>query len=240
MNWSRKKTDKLEVRLPTEAKQAFLARCRSEGRSASEVVRSLIETYLARPLNPKEPPLAVRLTFAYAGIAAVAVAAAVTLSPRSTQAEPDVASVFRSLDRDGNGRLTLAEFDNTSGRPPAAPKPNETSGGVSAAFSDTDTNGDNLISLAEFEAVIRAAMVKRFLALDANSDGKLTIAELRRPGAPLGEPKSGMAITGPAEGFFAKFDADEDGAITEAEFSLLPGAGPSKPARGAPAPARDR
>lgn len=42
-----KKTDKLEVRLSAEAKQAFLARCRSDARSASDAVRGLIEGHLA-------------------------------------------------------------------------------------------------------------------------------------------------------------------------------------------------
>jgi hypothetical protein len=44
-----KKTDTLEVRLSTETKQAFLARRRSEDRSASDAVRGLIEGHLASP-----------------------------------------------------------------------------------------------------------------------------------------------------------------------------------------------
>jgi len=41
MTWRPKKTDKLEVRLSTETKQAFLARCRLDCRTAREAVRSL-------------------------------------------------------------------------------------------------------------------------------------------------------------------------------------------------------
>ena len=44
-----KKSETLEVRVPHAAKQAFMARCRAEGRSASDVIREFIDGFLARP-----------------------------------------------------------------------------------------------------------------------------------------------------------------------------------------------
>ena len=41
-----KKTETLEVRLPPETKQAFMAACRANGVSASRVVRGLIRRHL--------------------------------------------------------------------------------------------------------------------------------------------------------------------------------------------------
>jgi hypothetical protein len=38
-----KKSETLELRLPYEAKQAFMARCEAQGRSASEAIRAFIE-----------------------------------------------------------------------------------------------------------------------------------------------------------------------------------------------------
>lgn len=229
MHWPPKKTDKLEVRLPTQAKQAFLARCRSEGQSASEVVRAFIEDYLARSLTQKELSMIVRSPLTYAGLAAAAVAGVLVMSARPSMAQPDFTAIFKSLDVDGDGRLSVVEFNRKTGptlgqNTPVAdpPKANENRVLLSAGFVEIDTNGDRAVSLAEFAAFNRAAITKRFLALDSNSDGKIMLAELQRKDAKLGEPASGFFIDGAPEGFFAKFDANKDGLITEQEFSNLP------------------
>src|SRR5687768_7857478 len=44
-----KKSETIEARLPFTTKRALLARCRSEGKSVSEVVRLCVENYLASP-----------------------------------------------------------------------------------------------------------------------------------------------------------------------------------------------
>ncbi len=226
MKWPAKKTEKLEVRLATETKRAFLARCKSEGRSASEVLRTFIDDHLARPLSQKDLKMIVRSPFAYVGLAAaVVIGGVVVLSAPPTLAEPDFAAIFRSLDSDGNGRLSATEFRGTTGapRPSGPPKANEGAVSLSWTLSEIDTNKDDAVSLAEFIAANRASITRRFLALDADSDGKLTLAELQRPDAPLGEAKTGFAISGSTEGFFRKFDANHDGSISENEFASPPG-----------------
>ncbi len=226
MKWPAKKTEKLEVRLATETKRAFLARCQSESRSASEVLRTFVDEYLARPLSQKDLKMIVRSPFTYAGLAAaVVIGGVVVLSAPPSQAEPDFAAIFRSMDRDGDGRLSATEFRGTTGapRPAGPPKANEGVVTLSWTLSEVDTNEDGAVSLAEFVASNRAAITRRFLALDADSDGKLTLAELQRPEAPLGEARKGFAIFGSTEGFFPKFDANHDGSISENEFASPPG-----------------
>ncbi len=224
MKWPAKKTEKLEVRLATETKRAFLARCQSEGRSASEVLRTFIDEHLARPLSQKDFKMIVRSPFTYAGLAtAVVIGGVVALSAPPSRAEPDFAAIYKTMDRDGDGRLSVAEFSGTTGDPgPTAPGPNQGRATLSATFSEINTNGDDGVSLAEFVAFNRASITRRFLALDANSDGKVTLAELQRPNAPLGDAKNGFAISGAPEGFFRKFDVNHDGSITENEFASPP------------------
>ncbi|MEC8456219.1 MAG: hypothetical protein VXZ43_04830 [Pseudomonadota bacterium] len=42
-----KKTETIEIRLPHDTKTAFMARCRAEGRTASDVLRRFIDAELA-------------------------------------------------------------------------------------------------------------------------------------------------------------------------------------------------
>ncbi|MBN9318830.1 MAG: hypothetical protein BGN86_13270 [Caulobacterales bacterium 68-7] len=235
MTWRPKKTDKLEVRLSTETKQAFLARCRLEGRSASEAVRTFIELHLARPISQENLHMIARSPMTYAGLAAaVAAAGVVMVSAQPSRAEPDFAAAFKSIDRNGDGRLSRQEFgDPASGGStgaPAKPRNGGEGGSLSVDFAEADTNQDAAISLAEFTASSRAAILKRFLALDADSDGRVTLAELERSGALLKPvardgakgPASGVTISGPLQRLFAKTDKNHDGFVTPAEFGVQP------------------
>ncbi len=69
-----KKTDKLEVRLSPEAKRAFLVRCQSAERSASETLRDLIEGNLTSAARPRPPP-AVRISLVCAALASLVLGA---------------------------------------------------------------------------------------------------------------------------------------------------------------------
>jgi Ca2+-binding EF-hand superfamily protein len=230
MIWSSKKTEKLEVRLSTETKQAFLARCKIEGRSASEAVRSFIEDHLARPISPQELKMIARSPFTYAGLAAAALAAVVVVAAQPSRAEPDFAAAFKATDRNGDGRLSREEFGGPAGA--AAKAPAKSDAGIGAVlslnFAETDTNQDASVSLAEFTAFSRAAIQKRFLALDANSDGSITLAELERQGALLGpdpgagERPSAVAISAPVQRLFARADKNHDGSVTPEEFGVQP------------------
>jgi hypothetical protein len=101
-----KKSETLEVRLPHEAKIAFMARCRSTGQTASEAVRLFIEGELAgRPRYRARLNGWQALAAAVAGLAIGAAAA-----PSLAQTVGADRAAFHSLDRNGDGVLTPAEF----------------------------------------------------------------------------------------------------------------------------------
>jgi hypothetical protein len=101
-----KKSESLEIRIPYPTKQAFMARCRDEGRSASEALRALIDGQLeaARPAPPaRRRPW--RL------IAGALVAAAVGAAAVPSLARPGLrAAEFTALDANHDGVLSFAEY----------------------------------------------------------------------------------------------------------------------------------
>jgi Ca2+-binding EF-hand superfamily protein len=213
-----KKTETLEVRLPHATKRAFMDRCREEGRSASEVVREMIDGYLGRPgWNLREQtPMKRRLIYP-AAFAAAAVTAGV-MAATASSAGPDLRPIFRDLDRNSDGLVTLAEFtaathgdmaarlhgarsaDSPAGRPP---------------FMHADADRDGSVSYAEFESHHRTMLAEAFAGLDGDRDGRVS----------HGEFLSGHAGASPEflrtlERAFSDFDRDHDGAVSRAELGV--------------------
>jgi hypothetical protein len=93
-----KKSESLEIRIPYPTKQAFMARCRADGRSASAALREMIEARLAPPRMRWRQVAAALL--AAAGMAAVA---APSLARTGMHG-------FDRLDRNRDGVVTAAEF----------------------------------------------------------------------------------------------------------------------------------
>lgn len=81
-------------------------------------------------------------------------------------------AVFRRLDKDNNGALTLQEFNA-----PVAGAPVTTD--VPGVLSRLDTNKDGKISLAEN----RAPAMSKFDRADINKDGVLSVAEQKAAAA---------------------------------------------------------
>jgi hypothetical protein len=103
-----KKNDSIEIRLPDETKAAFREKCRQEGRTASEAVRSFID----EQVDPRGTVRRRRRSLWRIG-AAVAAGAALGggLAAPSIAASADSSrSAFRALDRDRDGALTYDEF----------------------------------------------------------------------------------------------------------------------------------
>ena len=94
-----KKSESLEIRIPYPTKLAFMARCRAEGRSASEALREMIEGRLA----PR------RIRWRQIGAALLA-AAGMTAVAAPSLARTGLHAGFDRLDRNGDGRVTAAEF----------------------------------------------------------------------------------------------------------------------------------
>jgi hypothetical protein len=108
-----KKSATLEIRLPHAVKEAFMARCRAEGSSASDVLRAFIDAHLAR-LQPQEPSMhafkpLVRPALAAGALIAIS-AVFVFAATGPSRAAPDLRTAFNRLDRNHDGQLTLEEF----------------------------------------------------------------------------------------------------------------------------------
>jgi len=99
-----KKSESLEIRIPYPTKQAFMAHCRDEGRSASEALRALIDGQLEAS---KTPPRRRSWRF----MAGVAIAAAVGTGAVPSLARPGLrAAEFAALDANHDGILCFAEY----------------------------------------------------------------------------------------------------------------------------------
>ena len=98
-----KKSESLEIRLAHSTKQAFMAHCHAEGRSASEAVRGFIDDQLTPRASPPKPR-SKGLLIGGLAIAALGAMAAPSL------ARPAVSAQFRALDANHDGVLTAAEF----------------------------------------------------------------------------------------------------------------------------------
>jgi hypothetical protein len=103
-----KKSESLEIRIPYPTKQAFMARCRAEGRSASEALRAFIEAHLEAPRLSRKTRA---WRFAAGALAAAAMAAAAAPSlARVVQAEPHSQAEFLRLDVNQDGLLDYREY----------------------------------------------------------------------------------------------------------------------------------
>jgi hypothetical protein len=100
-----KKSETLEVRLPYEAKAAFMARCRDTGQTASEAVRLFIECELSGRRGARRGLRAWQTMAAAAAGLAIGAAAAPSLAQTGGSDQ-----AFQRLDRDGDGLLTPGEF----------------------------------------------------------------------------------------------------------------------------------
>lgn len=106
-----KKSESLEIRIPYPTKQAFMARCQTDGVSASEALRGFIEGQLApAPVRRKAPRLLIGGLIA----AAVGAMAAPTLAGPAMAAglARDLVSrvAFERIDANHDGVISYAEY----------------------------------------------------------------------------------------------------------------------------------
>ena len=102
-----KKSESLEIRIPYAAKQAFMARCQAEGRSASDALRSFIDQQIAPPR-----PASARGRLAVGALIAAAVGAIAlpSLARQPAAGELLRRAAFAQLDANRDGVLTLEEY----------------------------------------------------------------------------------------------------------------------------------
>lgn len=108
-----KKSESLEIRIPYHAKMAFMERCRQDGRSASEALRTFIEQQIEAP-----PPRGRRWRLVI-GAAIAAALGAVALPSLARPADPahDLLRrvAFAHLDANRDGVVSIDEY--LRGRP---------------------------------------------------------------------------------------------------------------------------
>ena len=224
-----KKSDTIEVRLPHDLKQAFMARCRAEGRTASEVVRGFVEARIAaEPGQPNPPQLWPRVVAALAMAAALGVA-----MPLAEASAPDLRPGFASIDRNRDGLLTPDEF-GARAQPPGrecgthhvlalplrrAAMPDARGlrpFAVSAAdfsFAGADRDKNGTVSFAEY-GVQRLRMLRAgFDELDTDKDGRLSPREYATAWS-LFVFRDAQPDIAP----FQELDRNADGAVNWPEF----------------------
>src|SRR5262249_44784996 len=125
-----------------------MARCRADGRSASDAVRGFIDGYLAGPARRPAPGRAVRLIAAGAALMICGLAAAPSF------AHAAVSSEFARPDLNHDGGATLPECapPAAGGGAPASPPPGDPLRRqvLAAASRQTDADRDGEISLIEY------------------------------------------------------------------------------------------
>jgi Ca2+-binding EF-hand superfamily protein len=111
-----KKTESLEVRLPHDAKRAFMSKARDEGRTASDVLRAFVDSYAvaseaagARKRLRRSLKLASMAAIAATGVAFYA------LTPTAVAAAPELEAMFVALDGNQDGALSREEFVDRRG-----------------------------------------------------------------------------------------------------------------------------
>ena len=129
---SPKKSESLEIRIPHTTKLAFMARCRAQGRSASEALRDFIDAQLDETSGQPAPrPVVAASRKGWRLLVGALIAAAIGAVAVPSLARPSPLAAFERLDANGDGRISRAELAN--------------------AFSRLDTDRDGAISFEEYQ-----------------------------------------------------------------------------------------
>ena len=227
-----KKTEMIEVRVSMETKRDFLDACRIAGRSASDVIREGMQSFIDRqaqpaPDDPSVMPFKERMLkkrFLAAPIPATGVAGFAALP---SAAAPDLAGMFARLDANGDGALSAQEFaaSRSDTKTMEVRKLERASGGTTAAgdkpmlvFIPADVDGKALDGMHDvrFQAVggqLAANMddlsKRSFDAFDSDSDGRISLKEY--------QTRQTLLLTNG----FSRLDKDSDGAVTAAEYAVI-------------------
>lgn len=119
--------------------------------------------------------------------------------------------VIAALDRDKDGKISLAEF-----LAPAANAPSTVQASLQACFTKLDKNSDGFLDSAELaNRPAPVSVSELFTSLDTNADSKLSLAEF--------QAQTNTNLTAAQlQIVFTELDADADGFLTLAEFSNKP------------------
>ena len=163
-----KKSESLDIRLPYQQKQEFMAATRQQGETASKALRRFIADYIedARLAEQANPVQEISMTLARHRLKTLATAAGAALGVFSITALPSAAdpNAFEALDKNKDGVLTEGEI---------AP-------GYDAFLIEAlDTDGSGGVSQAELEAAGNRVAVEHTVCEDGTDCGNSTRSTVR-------------------------------------------------------------
>ena len=169
-----KKSESLDIRLPYQQKQDFMAATKQQGETASQALRRFIADYIeeARLAEQPHPVQEISMTLARHRFKTIATAAGAALGVFSVTALPSAAdaNAFDVLDKNKDGFLTEGEI---------------IPGYDADIIEKLDTDGSGGVSQEELEALQRA-LEQAAQQAEENPDGEPEqmsdeeLAELRR------------------------------------------------------------
>ena len=155
-----KKSELIEFRISHEAKSAFLDQCKQDDRSASEVIRALmqdhVDSHSERPQQRKEwiPNMTALLKSHPLSASAACALSLFGLSAMATTAAADPAQAFGAIDTNGDKFISMDEYITAS-------EP------VAALAMNSDGSDARVLSRPE----ARQLLAREYLAYDENDDG---------------------------------------------------------------------
>lgn len=227
-----KKTELIEFRISHEAKSAFLDQCKRDDRSASEVIRELMQGHVGdhseRVQQRKEwkPDMTALLKKHPISTSALCVMSLFGMSAVATTATADPAQAFAAIDTNRDSYLSLEEYI-TASEPVAALTMDLDGSDARVLSSDEarrllardylayDSNNDGKVDEREFMPRFDITTRISFYAIDLNGDGALTLDELTSFSNGSEDENARL------ESSFAMLDVNSNGSITLKEYQIV-------------------
>jgi len=227
-----KKTELIEFRISHEAKSTFLDQCKRDDRSASEVIRELMQGHVGdhseRVQQRKEwkPDMTALLKKHPISTSALCVMSLFGMSAVATTAAADPAQAFAAIDTNRDSYLSLEEYI-TASEPVAALTMDLDGSDARVLSSDEarrllardylayDSNNDGKVDEREFMPRFDITTRISFYAIDLNGDGALTLDELTSFSNGSDDEKARL------ESSFAMLDVNSNGSITLKEYQIV-------------------
>lgn len=189
-----KQSESLEIRLGYTAKREFMDACKERGLTASEVVRTFVETYPVEPVKrswsfptPKLPEPAMKFSAVLLLSAVMGTSAVMPTAATAERDDPEQS--FAELDADRDGRFVLEDLFRIAGLAPDGRLGQEIRDDAMNSISEAMAEfgpavQEDLLSPDYIERVLqnaeesaRTSVAATFAMLDDNADGAVTRRE---------------------------------------------------------------
>lgn len=231
-----KKSETIEVRVPHDRKSVFMAHCRATGRTASMVIRDLIENEMnPKPARSSKNKWQGSTPLLCGGVIAILLVGLSLAAPsaKTVAAAPDFRPVFESFDHNHDGVLDAGEYGNRVAMGPTCgsnvfviPLPRAATPDVRGmrgfavlkadfALRTIDWNRDGRITFDEYAANWTHLLRKGFVSLDVDGNGTINRVEYRQAADHHYQKGTKLPDIAP----FKELDNDKDGRVSWSEFT---------------------